>query len=100
MMSYILNILITILFHPFFRIWLIPNTGLYCKSLDQADLLPAVRSLLYHLYTQIYFLQITNEHFMLFSLFIEFFFLTVIAFLIPSETSHNLCSYPLSTLLS
>ena len=51
MMSYILNILITIL-SSFFQNMAYTGTLVYIANHDQADLYPAVRSLLYHLYTR------------------------------------------------
>ena len=80
MMSYILNILITIL-SSFFQNMAYTGTLVYIANHSIKRIFTRRFVLCFIIYTlAIYFLQITNEHFMLFSLFIEFFFLTVIAF--------------------
>ena len=80
MMSYILNILITIL-SSFFQNMAYTGTLVYIANHSIKRIFTRRFVLCFIIYTlAIYFLQITNEHFMLFSLFIEFFLLTVIAF--------------------
>lgn len=80
MMSYILNILIAIL-SSFFQNMAYTGTLVYIANHSIKRIFTRRFVLYFIIYTlTLYFLQITNEHFMLFSLFIQFFLLTVIAF--------------------